>query len=112
MDTGRNMKVQEDVVLREIAGECFLIPTGKTVLKYNGLLHVSPLEAELWEMLRQGTNLEELVQTMMTVYDVQENALREDIQEFLDRLDGSGILISDGEETGVPAEPAAAAGEK
>ncbi|HJC14535.1 MAG TPA: PqqD family protein [Candidatus Fusicatenibacter intestinigallinarum] len=112
MDTGRNMKVQEDVVLREIAGECFLIPTGKTVLKYNGLLHVSPLEAELWEMLRQGTNLEELVQTMMTVYDVQENALREDIQEFLDRLDGSGILISDGEETGVPAETAAAAGEK
>ena len=112
MDTGRNMKVQEDVVLREIAGECFLIPTGKTVLKYNGLLHVSPLEAELWEMLRQGTNLEGLVQTMMTVYDVQENALREDIQEFLDRLDGSGILISDGEETGVPAETAAAAGEK
>ena len=49
MDTGRNMKVQEDVILREIAGECFLIPTGKTVLKYNGLLHVSPLEAELWE---------------------------------------------------------------
>ena len=112
MDTGRNMKVQEDVVLREIAGECFLISTGKTVLKYIGLIHVSPLEAELWEMLRQGTNLEELVQTMMTVYDVQENALREDIQEFLDRLDGSGILISDGEETGVPAETAAAAGEK
>ena len=34
-------------------------------------------------MLRQGTNLEELVQKMMTVYDVQESALREDIQEFL-----------------------------
>lgn len=112
MDTGRNMKVQEDVILREIAGECFLIPTGKTVLKYNGLIHVSPLEAELWEMLRQGTNLEELVQKMMTVYDVQESALREDIQEFLDRLDKSGILTSDGEEDGVPSETGAPTDER
>lgn len=89
------IKVEEDVVLREIAGECFLIPTGKNVLKYNGLLQVNPLEAELWEMLRQGTSLEQLVQTMMNIYDVQESALREDIQEFLDKLRESGMLMED-----------------
>ena len=89
------IKVEEDVVLREIAGECFLIPAGKTVLKYNGLLQVNPLEAELWEMLRQGTSLEQLVQTMMNIYDVQESALREDIQEFLDKLRESGMLMED-----------------
>ena len=89
------IKVEEDVVLREIAGECFLIPTGKTVLKYNGLLQVNPLEAELWEMLRQGTSLEQLVQTMMNIYDVQESALSEDIQEFLDKLRESGMLMED-----------------
>ena len=32
---------------------------------------------------------------MMTVYDVQERALREDILEFLDKLSGSGILMED-----------------
>ena len=95
METGKTIKVQEDVVLREIAGECFLIPTGKTVLKYNGLVHVSPLEAELWELLRQEADEEALVRTMMTVYDVEESALREDIQEFLDKLSGSGILVEE-----------------
>lgn len=95
MGTEKIIKVEEDVVLREIAGECFLIPTGKTVLKYNGMLQVNPLEAELWEMLRRGTSLEQLVQTMMNVYDVQENVLREDIQEFLDELRESGILMED-----------------
>ena len=49
---------------------------------------------------------------MMTVYDVQESALREDIQEFLDRLDKSGILTSDGEEDGVPAETGAPTDER
>lgn len=95
METDRRLKVNHDVVLREIAGETFLIPIGETVLKYNGLIRVNQLEAELWELLRQGTSLEELVHTMMTVYDVQERALREDILEFLDKLSGSGILMED-----------------
>ena len=50
------------------------------------MINIRKLEAELWEMLRRGTSLERLVQTMMNVYDVQENVLREDIQEFLDKL--------------------------
>lgn len=89
------LKVNQDVILREIAGECFLIPTGKTVLKYHGLIHLNPAETELWELLRQGTDLEKLVQTMMAVYEVQENALREEIQKFLEKLADSGILVED-----------------
>lgn len=95
METDKRLKVNQDVVLREIAGETFLIPTGESVLKYNGLIQVNQLETELWEMLRQGTCLEELVQTMMSVYDVEERALREDILEFLDKLSDSGILMED-----------------
>ncbi len=95
METEKILKVKEDVILREIAGECFLIPTGRTVLKYHGLIHLNPLETEMWELLRQGTDLKKLVQTMMNVYEVQENALREDIQEFLEKLAGSGILVED-----------------
>lgn len=95
MDAEKKLKVNPDVVLREIAGECFLIPTGKTLLKYDGLIQVSPLEAELWNLLTQGTSKEELVQTMLNVYDVQDRVLREDIQEFLDKLSDSGILMED-----------------
>lgn len=95
MDAEKKLKVNPDVVLREIAGECFLIPTGKTLLKYGGLIQVSPLEAELWNLLTQGTSKEELVQTMLNVYDVQDRVLREDIQEFLDKLSDSGILMED-----------------
>lgn len=95
MDAEKKLKVNPDVVLREIAGESFLIPTGKTLLKYDGLIQVSPLEAELWNLLAQGTSKEELVQTMLNVYDVQDRVLREDIQEFLDKLSDSGILMED-----------------
>lgn len=30
VETEKILKVNQDVILREIAGECFLIPTGKT----------------------------------------------------------------------------------
>ena len=49
----------------------------------------------MWNLLTQGTSKEELVQTMLNVYDVQDRVLREDIQEFLDKLSDSGILMED-----------------
>ena len=42
------MKVQKEFVLREIAGDYVIIPTGKTVLSFNGLITVNEVGADLW----------------------------------------------------------------
>ena len=39
------MKVQNEFVLREIAGDYVIIPTGKTVLSFNGLITVNEVGA-------------------------------------------------------------------
>lgn len=86
------MKVEKEFVLREIAGDYIIIPTGKTVLEFNGLITVNEVGVSLWNMLQEEVTLDELVQGILEEYDVEEDVAREDIQDFLDKLVLDGIL--------------------
>lgn len=86
------MKIDKEFVLREIAGDYIIIPTGKTVLKFNGLITVNEVGVSIWKMLQEEVTLEDLVQGILSEYDVDEIVAREDIQEFLDKLNEGGIL--------------------
>lgn len=86
------MKVDKEFVLREIAGDYIIIPTGKTVLEFNGLITVNEVGVSLWKMLQREVTLEELIQGILAEYEVEESVAREDIQEFLNTLVASGIL--------------------
>jgi hypothetical protein len=89
------MKIRKEFVLREIAGDYIIIPTGKTVLEFNGLITVNEVGVSLWNMLQNEVSFEELVQGILEEYDVEESVAREDIQEFLDKLIEGGILAKD-----------------
>ena len=86
------MKVSKEFVLREIAGDYIIIPTGKTILDFNGLITVNEVGVSLWKMLQDEATYEELVKGILDEYDVEETVARADIQEFLDRLNEAGIL--------------------
>ena len=87
------MKVSKEFVLREIAGDYIIIPTGKTVLEFNGLITVNEVGVSLWKMLQEEATFEELVKGVLDEYDVEEAVARKDIQEFLDRLIEGGIIL-------------------
>ena len=86
------MRVQKEFVLREIAGDYVIIPTGKTVLTFNGLITVNEVGADLWKMLQSEVTFDDLLNGILEIYDVDEETAREDIQEFLDTLIKGGIL--------------------
>ena len=92
------MRIEKEFVLREIAGDYIIIPTGKTVLEFNGLITVNEVGVTLWNMLQEEVTVDQLVQGVLAEYDVDEEVAREDIQEFLDTLDKGGILIKDEED--------------
>lgn len=86
------MKVEKEFVLREIAGDYVIIPTGRTVLSFNGLITVNEIGAFLWNHLQENVTIEELVNYVLDEYEVDEETAREDILEFLDTLVNGGIL--------------------
>ena len=73
------MRIEKEFVLREIAGDYVIIPTGKTVLEFNGLITVNEVGVSLWKMLQQDVTVEDLVKGILDEYDVEESVAREDI---------------------------------
>ena len=86
------MKIDRNFVLREIAGEYIIIPTGKTALEFNGLITINEIGMELWKMLQNEVTFDDLLNGIMEEYDVDEEVAKEDIQDFLEKLKEGGIL--------------------
>lgn len=89
------MRVEKEFVLREIAGDYIIIPTGKTVLEFNGLITVNEVGVSLWKMLQSEVTFEDLLKGILDEYDVEEDVAREDIHAFLSKLIENGILKKD-----------------
>lgn len=86
------MKIKKELIKREIAGESFLIPIGKTVYDSNGMFLLTKLGAFIWDMIPQVEDPEEIVQAVLAEYEVDEQTARSDIAEFLDKLHKMYIL--------------------
>ena len=86
------MRVDDGFVLREIAGDYVIIPTGKTVLDFNGMITVNEVGVFIWKMLQEETTFENIVKDILDEYDADEETVKADVQEFLDRIKEAGIL--------------------
>lgn len=86
------MRITKEFVLREIAGDYIIIPTGKTVFDFNGLITLNEVGVSLWKMLQNKVTFDDLLQGVLDEYDVEPAVAREDIQEFLDQLVNRGII--------------------
>ena len=91
------MKLEKEFVLREIAGDYVIIPVGKTVIEFNGLITVNEVGVSIWNMLQNEVTFDQIVQGILNDYEVEESVAREDIREFLDQLIDGGILTEDKE---------------
>lgn len=88
------MKIDKEFILREIAGDYVIIPTGTTTLEFNGLITVNELGAFIWERLQEETTEEKLIEAIVEEYEVEEETAEADLKEFLDILKECRILNS------------------
>ncbi len=86
------MKINKELVKREIAGDTILVPVGKTVYDSNGLFILNELGGFLWDRLADAENEEALLAAVLTEYEVTEAVARADIHDFLDKLREMEIL--------------------
>ncbi len=70
------MQVSKDYLLRTIAGETILIPSGAAAQKFNGLVTVNAIGAFIWDVLQAPTDLDALVARITDEYDVDADTAR------------------------------------
>lgn len=89
------MKISDLFVLRSIAGEHLLIPTGAAASKVQGLISLNETGALLYTKLTAGSDKAELVSALTTEYDVSAEEAAGDVAEFLAQMTELGILTED-----------------
>ncbi len=86
------MDVKMEFVLRDIAGDLLLVPAGKAALDLNGMLTLNEVGGEIWRLLPEVRDEEELIARLLDLYEVEEQELRKDVGDFLNSLRQLGIL--------------------
>ncbi len=86
------MKVREDLILREVAGENILIPVGEIALDIKGMFTLTESGTLLYRKLTEGCTKEDLVQTLLDEYEVDQEKASEDVDAFLEQLEKAGVL--------------------
>lgn len=79
-------------MLREIAGETVLVPTGSASQKLNGMIRLTESAAYIWKQVDTAADLEEIVARVQDEYGVDEDTARRDIYGFLRELYVRGIV--------------------
>ena len=86
------MRLKSDYVLREIAGDYVLVPTGEAVAKYNGLFGVSEVGARVLELLSECKDEAEIVSRIVGEYEIDETTAEADVHEFISSLREKEII--------------------
>ena len=86
------MRAAKDFIMREIAGETILIPSGAAAKNFNGLITVNELGTVIWEALSEDLTLDTLTARITETYEVDAETARADAAAFLEELRQVGAL--------------------
>ena len=85
------LKLKDGFILRQIAGETMVIPSGDE-LNLNMMITLNDTGRFLWERLQEGTTEETLVDALLDEYDVDEATARMQVAKFVEKLNEHGFL--------------------
>lgn len=86
------MRIDERFILRKIAGEYMVVPTGEKAGNCNGLILLNASGVFLWDCLQEECTLEELAGQMREEYEASEEIVRRDLEQFLEKMKTIGCL--------------------
>lgn len=86
------MKLNENYVLKTVAGTPVVVPVGEAVKNIKGMITLNGPAEVIWKALEQGEEFEEIVARLKSEYDAPEDVLRNDLTAFLDKLESYKIL--------------------
>lgn len=88
----KKVKVIKDLIVREIAGEYILIPTGDAALKIHGIINLSESGCLLFNKMQSECTEAELLETILNEYDIDCETALQDIRSFIEKMEKIGIL--------------------
>lgn len=86
------MKKIKEFILREIADEYILIPTGSTTEEFNGIINLTESAAFIWNHIEEANTFEELIDMITKEYDIDSNTAMQDAYQFINHMLANGMV--------------------
>ena len=88
------VKILDDIVFRDLAGEAVIL--NLTTGTYFGLNEIG---TQIWHLLAEHGSTEEVIETILAEYEVDDTRFRHDLDELLHALMDKGLIEANAEET-------------
>ena len=85
------MKIKDGFILRSVAGQTVVLPTGDD-LDLNMMITLNETGAFLWERLQAETDEAALVSALLGEYDVDRETAQRAVSGFVSKLNDHGFL--------------------
>lgn len=82
----------QDVILREIAGEIFLVPIRGRLADLQELFVLNDVGEWIWQRLDGSQSTESLADALASTFEVTAEQAAADLSDFVAELDDAGLL--------------------
>lgn len=80
------MKKSSEFIIRQIADEYILVPTGTTSEHFNGMISMTETAVFIYEHIDKVDSFDELLTLFLKEFDIDEQTAYNDIVEFINHL--------------------------
>ena len=91
--SNRDVQNTSSYQLRYAAGLYWLLDMEQSGVPYHRPLALNEVGADIWKLLEQGGEAEEIAEKLSAEYQVSPEAIREDIAQFRQQLEQAGIGV-------------------
>lgn len=86
------MKIREGFLLRNVAGNNVVVPIGQATLDFNGMMSLNETGAFIFSKMLDGTTKEQLIEDLISEYEVEREIAQKDVDDFIEKVEGEGLL--------------------
>lgn len=87
------MKVKEGFVIREIMGQAVVVSTGEASETFSGMIKLNDTGKVIWEGLMEGKSESEIVDFIVSEYDVEKERVQASVHKFIEEMKEKGFLV-------------------
>ncbi len=85
-------KLKDGFIVRKIGDKTMAVPVGSRTSDIHGMIALTESGELLWELLKDGAELDSLVNVLTENYDVDKSIAKDDVENFLSGLKEQGAL--------------------
>ena len=86
----QTIEISSEILTQEVGGETVILD-----LKTESYFGLDEVGTRIWQLLQQEKDTQNITETMLDEYDVEEKQLEKDIQNLLTKLNEAGIITFD-----------------